>query len=203
VVATDADPAGQQAAHRAYWRLTARGGDPRHLLMPTGTDPAGMLHTDGPAALRTALAAAGSLAGTLIDARIEPYADRLDTVEGRVLATRRAAAVIGALPPTSWAEHLTAVVTRTGIAPDTALSEVLDAGQAWANNPRDIAKRHLAERPPATPHRAGQNGPPPTLPVTAAQRWAALADRLHPQLRTRATISSVSSGVSRLGCFWR
>ncbi|NIH69219.1 conjugative relaxase-like TrwC/TraI family protein [Modestobacter marinus] len=39
IVATDADRAGQLAAHRIYWRLTAQGADPRHLTVPSGKDP--------------------------------------------------------------------------------------------------------------------------------------------------------------------
>ena len=64
------------------------------------------------------------------------YADRLDTVEGQVHAARRAAEVIAAVPSTSWPVHLTHVVTRTGIAPDIALSEVFDAAHARTKNGR-------------------------------------------------------------------
>ncbi len=55
IVATDADDAGHKAAVRAFWQLTARGGNPRHLLMPDGHDPASLLQTAGPQALREAL----------------------------------------------------------------------------------------------------------------------------------------------------
>ncbi|WP_233488955.1 MobF family relaxase [Blastococcus sp. TF02-09] len=127
IVATDADSAGQQAAQRIFWQLTARGDDPRHLAVATGKDPAELLQMAGPTALIGALAASPSLAGTLIDARVAVYADRLDTVEGQVHATRRAAEVIAALPTTSWPAHLTELVARTAIAPDIALSEVFDA----------------------------------------------------------------------------
>jgi hypothetical protein len=66
-----------------------------------------MLQTAGADALREALASAPSLACTLIDARVAVYADRLNTVEGQVHATRRAAEVIASLPAISWPEHLT------------------------------------------------------------------------------------------------
>ena len=66
----------------------------------------------------------------LIEARVAVYADRLNTVEGQVHATRCAAEVIAALPTASWPAHLTRVVARTGIAPDIALSEVFDAARA-------------------------------------------------------------------------
>jgi DNA primase len=101
IVATDADPAGQSAAQRIFWQLTDHGDDPRHLAVSTGKDPAELLQTIGAEALREALAAAPSLASTVIDARVAVYADRLDTVEGQVHAARRAAQVIAALPSAS------------------------------------------------------------------------------------------------------
>ncbi|TQN43715.1 DNA primase catalytic core [Blastococcus colisei] len=140
IVATDADRAGQQAAQRIFWQLTARGDDPRHLAIPTGKDPAELLQTAGATALRQALAASPSLASALIDARVAVYADRLDTVEGRVYAARRAAEVIAAVPSTSWPAHLTHVVARTGIAPDIALSEVLDAARTRTEDDRVPAR---------------------------------------------------------------
>jgi DNA primase catalytic core len=136
IVATDTDPAGQQAAQRIFWQLTARGDDPRHLAVATGKDPADMLQTAGATALRQALAASPNLASTVIDARVAVYADRLDTVEGQVHAARRSAEVIAALPPTRWPEHLTHVVASTGIAPEIALAEVFDAARARAEAPR-------------------------------------------------------------------
>lgn len=136
IVATDADRAGQLAAHRIFWQLTARGDDPRHLAVSTGKDPAELLHTSGPEALRQALATAPSLASALIEGRVATYADRLDTVEGQVSATRRAAEVIAALPTTRWPALLTEVVARTGIAPDIARSEVFDAVKRCAGTAR-------------------------------------------------------------------
>jgi DNA primase catalytic core len=150
IVATDADPAGQQAAQRIFWQLTARGDDPRHLAVATVKDPAEMLQTAGATALRQALAASPSLARALIDARVAVYADRLDTVEGQVHAARRAAEVIAALPFGCWPANLTNVVARTGIAPDIALSEVFDAARARAEGAdmesRAVVTDRLSER---------------------------------------------------------
>ena len=86
VVATDADEAGQKAAVRAYWQLTARGGNPTHLVMPDGHDPASLLQSAGPAALRQALTNPPTLARTLIDARVAQFADRMQHAEGPFLA---------------------------------------------------------------------------------------------------------------------
>ncbi|SOC52913.1 DNA primase, catalytic core [Blastococcus aggregatus] len=180
IVATDADSAGQTAAQRIFWQLTARGDDPRHLAVATGKDPAEMLQTAGTTALRQALASSPSLAGTLIDARVAVYADRLDTVEGQVHATRRAAEVIAALPTTSWPAHLTDLVARTGIAPDIALSEVFDAAQARS----EVDRRTRAALPAqhgdactAVPGRAAESSPPVTgrQTLTASTRTAELA----------------------------
>ena len=48
IVATDADLAGQIAAQRAYWMLTARGDGPHLAAMPHGQDPAAVLGTPDP-----------------------------------------------------------------------------------------------------------------------------------------------------------
>jgi DNA primase catalytic core len=134
VVATDTDRAGQLAAQRMFWQLTARGNDPRHLAVPTGKDPAELLQTAGAAALRQALVASPSLASTLIGDRVNVFTDRLETVESQVYAARRAAQVIAALPSASWPLHLTDLVARTGVAADIALSEVLDAAKTRAED---------------------------------------------------------------------
>src|ERR1019366_10296328 len=70
IVATDADLAGEIAAERAFWMLTARGDTPRHLSMAGGQDPAEVLQLGGPTALRDALAGAQSLGRHLPDERL-------------------------------------------------------------------------------------------------------------------------------------
>src|SRR5664280_1396985 len=67
VVALDADPAGQQAAARAYTGLTAHGLDPRAAVLPTGLDPAATAETHGPAALVDRLALAQPMGRQLVD----------------------------------------------------------------------------------------------------------------------------------------
>jgi len=181
IVATDNDQAGAQAAQRMFWRLTARGGDPRHLTLAAGTDPAETLQTRGLPALHAALTTAGSLAEALIDARITRLVDRLDTVEGRVRATRSAAAVIGALPPAAWTAHLPNLIARTDISPAVAIAEMLDAGHAWTEDPHGQAKTRMAERTRSSGR--PDHIPPTTNPAPPpAQRWAALADSISPQL---------------------
>ena len=146
IVATDADAAGQKAAYRAFWQLAARTADPQHLVVADGKDPADMLQTAGPAALHAALSSPTALAGAVIAARLSECAGRLGTVEGRVFATRRAAEVIAALPD-GWIEHIDRLVGQTGISKQTAMSEVIDAVEAWTADPRGLVNKHLAERP--------------------------------------------------------
>jgi conjugative relaxase-like TrwC/TraI family protein len=134
VVATDADAAGRKAADRAYWQLVARGGNPGHLALPDGLDPAELLTTAGPQALREAITAARSsdstLARHLVTDRVASYADRLHTAEGTVHAIRSAANVIAALPIEQWPAHIAHLDTLVQAAPGITGLEVLDAALA-------------------------------------------------------------------------
>ncbi|WP_375497642.1 toprim domain-containing protein, partial [uncultured Jatrophihabitans sp.] len=169
VVATDNDRAGQQAAHRAFWQLVARGEDPRHLVVTHGKDPAELLHSDGAAALRAGLESAAPLADQVIADRTAPFADRLDTIEGRVHAARRAADVIGALPAETWLARANATADQFGLAPTTVINDVLDRGHEWTEDPRALARQRIAERLPE-PAR-----PAPATTGKPATRWADLA----------------------------
>ena len=146
IVATDADEAWQKAAVRAYWQLTARGGNPTHLVMPDGHDPASLLHSAGPAALRQALTNPPTLARTLIDARVAQFADRMQHAEGPFLAVQAAAEAIGALPPEHWLEHIDYLSSIVPTAPGESHLAVLDAGHAWTADPDGLTRKHLAER---------------------------------------------------------
>jgi DNA primase len=172
-VATDADPAGQQAAERAYWQLTARGDDPAHILMNDGYDPAQLLEQHGPSALRAALSDPQPLASTLIAARLAERtpAASTPTAEAVLAATRAVAEIIGALPPEHWLEHITAVTRELDAAPGAVHLAVIDAGHAWTTNPRPLAQTHIAQaarRPTREP----------------AERWRRLAGSIHPRLAT-------------------
>jgi DNA primase catalytic core len=173
VVATDNDRAGQQAAHRAFWQLAARGEDPRHLLLPPGKDPADLLESAGPAALRSSLDAAPPLADKVIADRTAVFTDRLDTIEGRVQAARRAADVIGALPATTWIKRATATADQFGVSPATVVNEVLDRSQAWTEDPRALARLRVAERIP-------EPSQPPTPAADDTARWTELAAGITP-----------------------
>ncbi len=146
VVASDADEPGRNAAVRAYWQLTARGGNPTHLVMPDGHDPASLLHNAGPAALRQALIDPPTLARTLIDARVGQFGDRMHHAEGPVLAVRSAAEAIGALPPEHWLDHIDYLNSLVQTTPGESHLAVLDAGHAWIADPDGRTRKHLADR---------------------------------------------------------
>jgi DNA primase catalytic core len=195
LVATDADTAGWKAAQRAYWQLTARGDTPGHLVMGCGLDPALILEESGTSALRHTLAAAAPLAHALIGVRLA--ASPLDTLEDRLTAVRRAADVIGALPPNQWTNNVTFLRQRLN-APTAAIClAVIDAGHAWTDDPRGLSRQRLSaitEQPqpttattPGTSRDAPQTPPPPARvphrarsvpdPVSHPQheRWEKLA----------------------------
>jgi DNA primase catalytic core len=169
IVATDADPAGQRAAHRAFWQLAARGEDPRQLLIADGKDPADYLHSHGPDALGLALQVAPPLAEQVTAARTVGYTHRLDSIEGRLAAMRIAADLLGARPPEQWRDGATRLAEQYHLAPGTVINEVLDAGVAWGDDPRGRARARLAERPP-------DSLPAPTArpPADPEERWAPL-----------------------------
>ncbi|MHA3700720.1 MobF family relaxase [Jatrophihabitans sp. YIM 134969] len=192
IVATDADRAGRQAAHRAFWQLTARGDNPRQLLMTEGTDPAELLHTQGPDTLWYDLTAAGLLADTVIADRVAPWADRLDTVEGSIYAARAVAQVVAAIPLTNWPGRLALVTAATGVSAETAVGAVLDAHTIWSADPRTAARRALAERVPD----------PAEISLASAlksseARWAAFADRLVPNLTADSGWPALAESLDR------
>ncbi|MGY1782234.1 MobF family relaxase [Geodermatophilus sp. SYSU D01036] len=162
LVATDNDPAGQRAAERSYWQLTARGDGPRRLALPDWLDPADLLHRDGATALRTAIDASGSLADTLLDAR--PTAvlrdDRIPAIHA---VLRDAGAVIAALPPGRWLTHIDRVTEVLGMPPGTVHKAVLDtysitpAPRRTTNAPQQTSRLTPSSE---DRHRTGQMGRP-------------------------------------------
>ena len=190
IVATDADTAGQHAAYRDFWQLTARHHNPRHLLIPHGTDPAEFYQTNGPDALRDLLDQAHPLADHVIAMRTAPFIDRLDTVEGRIHALRRAAPVIAALPPDQWSDRAATLSQQLDVSHGVALNEILDAHTAWSNDPNSQARAHAAERLAPLPP------PTPTTPDPAT-RWADLADRISPDLTNDRDWPTLAQHISR------
>jgi DNA primase catalytic core len=151
LVATDADQAGWKAAQRAYWQLTVRGDNPRHVLMPADFDPAALLENGGPAAVQQTLAQSQPLARILIEELIDSHAGQPRGKDRRV-AIRTAAEIIAALPPDCWLEPIDYVTNRLDTPADAVQLAVIDAGDAWAQDPRGLSQQHI---------RAIQGGAPP------------------------------------------
>lgn len=180
IVATDPDDAGQAAAARNYWLLAVCGDTPRHAVLRDNLDPAALRQTHGDPALRAALDNSTSLASALIHARLDRWAERFDTVEGRVHAARAAAPIIAALPPEQWAAQIALVAARVGTAGALLHLEVLDAAYIWTRDLRGAAARQLRALAAPTLAHGQQPAPdtdpprepaaPATLVVRAAQK---------------------------------
>jgi DNA primase catalytic core len=165
LVATDGDPAGQLAAERDYWILTARGGDPGHVTFPTGQDPAGILTSQGPGALQRLLDQPHTLAQVLIDERLNhlPAAQALPA----------ALAVVAAGDAQHWTQRTTNIAVRLHLPADVALTGLISHITAWDRD------RHAA----AAAH-AGTSHHTRTRLTAAAQmrpeeRWAPLARQIN------------------------
>ena len=202
IIGTDADAAGEMAAERAYWQLTARGGDPRHLDLPRGLDPADMLRLGGPAALFHTLDRAGSLAEHLL-ARRAAEAKNTDTVEGHTAAIRAAGEIIGALPPRRWTDHIDRVAVELQAVPGSLQLAVLDAGHAWTLDPVGQARARLRDSQfVGMPERSRIGGIPAAAPASASREalpnpWAQLANRIDPRLSSDADWPQLTAAFNR------
>jgi DnaB-helicase binding domain of primase len=123
--------------------------------------------------------------------RTAPFIDRLDTVEGRIHALRRAAPVVAALPPDQWSDRAATLSQRLDVSYSVALNEILDAHTAWSNDPNSQARGYAAERLAPLPP------PTPAAPVDPATRWADLADRISPDLTNDRDWPTLAQHISR------
>ncbi len=136
LVATDGDPAGQLAAERDYWMLTARGGDPGHVTFPTGQDPAGILTSQGPGALQALLDQPHTLAQILVDERLNhlPAAQALPA----------ALAVVAAGDAQHWTQRTTNIASRLHLPADVALTGLISHITTWDRDRQRAATAQLA-----------------------------------------------------------
>jgi len=123
IVATDGDLAGQLAAERDYWMLTARGGDPGHVTFPIGQDPAGILNSLGQEALQGLLAQPRTLAQALIDERL----NHLQPAQ----ALPAALAVVAAGDAQHWTQRATDIAGRLHLPADVALTGLISHIATW------------------------------------------------------------------------
>ncbi len=106
LVAFDDDPAGRKAAVRAYDILRTVSGRLQSAVL-SGKDPAEILQTEGPEALRTILRdRVQPLSSVVIDAHLAPWERRLKDPEGPLLAMRSTAAVIAGMLPAGTAKAI-------------------------------------------------------------------------------------------------
>ena len=106
LIAFDDDTAGRKAAVRAYDILRTVSGQMQSAVL-SGKDPAEILETEGPAALRAILRnQVQPLSSVVIDAHLAPWERRLQDPEGPLLAMRSTASVIAGLLPAGTAETI-------------------------------------------------------------------------------------------------
>jgi DNA primase catalytic core len=174
IVATDADPAGWNAAQRAYWMLTARGANPQHLTLPDGTDPAGLLHDSGAEVLRRSLTRTRSLADSMIDRAIASADDLTTKPAERLALVRLTGQAIGALPPENWLEHINAARGRLQLPVGMLHLEVAHQGSEWGSDPQGHARERIGEiARPYYSSRAVGAGP-------IATQWRRIIEQMHP-----------------------
>jgi DNA primase catalytic core len=161
LLATDNDPARQQAAERIYWQLTTRGDAPRRLDLPDGLDPADLLHRDGSTALRTAVDTSSSLADVLLEARLTSAADDRSTSDIQA-ALHDVGAIIVALPPGRWLTHIDRVTEVLGVPPGTLHQAVLNAEPTPTAPGRTTGRPQVSRLTPLNEnrHRTGHTGQP-------------------------------------------
>ena len=167
VVATDADIAGQVAAERDFWILTARGADPQHATLPRGLDPAEVLRTAGPNQLHHHLENARPLADTLITERLAhlPASD----------APAAALPVVAAGRADLWVSTTTEIASRLHLPAQVALTQLLPVINAWDRD-RDGQSQPRIHSSDTRDRLARQ------ATLKPAQRWAPIARQLHPAL---------------------
>jgi len=161
IVATDGDVAGQLAAERDYWILTARGADPRHATFPGGDDPASLLRRTGPAALRAQLVAARPLAETLVDERLAHLPP--DNALGEAVA------IIAAGDAARWTQRTDDVSRRLHAPTEVALTQLFQRITSWDRD-RHAASADQVHAVHDVRQRITAQG---SLP--SASRWAYLA----------------------------
>jgi DNA primase catalytic core len=167
VVATDADLAGQVAAHRDYWLLAQHALAPSTVRMRPGSDPADLLAFSGPEALSSTLQTQEPLAEVLLT-------ERLTHLHGLV-AARQAVLVLAADCPTRWEAAVDRVAATTGIPADRVRRELAAAVRRWDNDPREVTGEQLTDLTNVRTRMA----PPPAAAVDAVDAPRAIpADHL-------------------------
>lgn len=128
LVAFDNDPAGQQAATRAYHLLCPRTGNTDTVSLQPGQDPARLHAVTGPQALHDTLANhTHPLADVVTDSELHRWEPWLKYAEGQVNALRAAAPIIAAMPPAHVGRQVARLAIRLGMTHATVTKAVTDA----------------------------------------------------------------------------
>ena len=168
-MATDADLAGQLAAERDYWMLTARGAEPRHLAFPAGHDPASLLQQDGRTALADRLTTATSpLAELLVEERLNHLP------AGAALPA--AAAVVAAGQADRWTARTRDLARRLHVPLGVALTELVRQISRWDGDRHTASDEHIHGVQQVRDRTTSQDQLPPM------QRWAPLLRQVDPRL---------------------
>lgn len=149
VIATDPDPAGQQSAERAFWRLAAERATPRHAIFPEGLDPADLLRRNGAPALIDRLSMAPDFAQLFLDGLIERRLTEHNDAFARVDIARDAARLVGALPPDRWPGLASELAEQLDLPLPTIQEEIYRAGTRWTDDPRGCSDLQIAALRPS------------------------------------------------------
>ena len=188
VIGTDADPAGHVAAEHAFWLLAEHRHDPGRIHLPTGTDPAQLLQTHGPQALRDALQTTTPQALQMVSERVT----FLPTDE----AARQIAEITAARPADTWPDTLHLI-------PEDHTAYLVGRVNAWTTTPtlagetaqeQTRAMRRRLEQPAEIRWQrwADRTG----LDTSAVGEWTALAARLDELHHAGADTNALSSRLT-------
>jgi DNA primase len=122
LLALDGDPAGLRGALHA-WDLFD--GPVNAVVLPPGKDPADLLSTGGPAAVRAALRHEIPLIDLAVDEAIDRH--HLQFIEGQVAAARAAAEVIARIRHDNAARQVARVAARLAFDPAEITTYVIEA----------------------------------------------------------------------------
>ena len=154
LVVLDPDPAGLKATIRDYRLISPYSPAATTPVLPGRDDPAAIFQKDGPLVLAGALAGGEHpLADVAIDAVMEPWASKLQWVEGQLGAARDAVRLLAETRPDNPARQVARVAKRTGLPSADVTTELLEARDAL----------QAAEAPPK-----GGPGPDPAGPASGA-----------------------------------
>jgi DNA primase len=147
-IATDADPAGRQAAERDFWLVTPHGIDPDYARLPDGSDPADLVTRSQGNSLVTALRDTRPLGTCLIEAQLTHGADATDL--------SRSIRILAASSPSEWAHGIATIAELSDVPAGVIRCALAAEVKAWNEDPSRAAA--FANHTSRSPKRAGPRG---------------------------------------------